>query len=234
LLKLRRRDELSDEEAGVIAGLVPEPQLFDAGADIVKEGDRPTSSALLVEGFAGRYKVLEGGGRQITALHVAGDFVDLHSMLLKTMDHGVTCLTPCWVSKVPHTRLVEASERYPHLGRMFWLITLIDGAIHREWLTAMGRRTALAHMAHLICELYTLLAAVELASDFTFLAPISQSTLADVLGLSSVHVNRVLQELRATELISWQGATVKILDWDGLKKVAEFDPGYLHLHREPR
>jgi CRP-like cAMP-binding protein len=234
ILKLRRRDEVSADEERVIKELVQAPVCIAGGADIVSEGDRPISSTLLVEGFAARYKVLPHGGRQMTALHVPGDFVDLHSLLLKEMDHGVLALNECRIVKVPHALLRRLTETHAHLSRLFWLLTLVDGAIHREWVVGMGRRSAKSHMANLFCEIYSLLEVVHLAPDFEFMLPVTQNDLADILGLSSVHVNRVLQELRASELVSWVGGKMKILDWAGLRDAAEFDSTYLQLQREPR
>jgi CRP-like cAMP-binding protein len=234
LLKLTRRDILSGEEQGILRKLAVEPTLVPRQHDLVREGDRPNHSTLLVSGFAARYKVLEDGSRQITALHVAGDFVDLHSLLLKPMDHGVVTLSQCQVMKVPHQQLRLITEQQPHLSRLLWLNTLIDAAIHREWLVAMGRRTALSHTAHLLCEVYSLLEIVRRGANREFDFPVTQTELGDVLGLSTVHVNRVVQELRAKELISWKGTRVRILDWDTLAKIAEFNPTYLQLKSEPR
>jgi CRP-like cAMP-binding protein len=205
-----------------------------ADEDIVREGDRPTESNLLFEGFAARYKVLSNGRRQITAIHVTGDFVDLHSFLLKTMDHGILALTPCRLAVIPHAALERITEEHAHLTRLLWLSTLIDGAIHRQWLTGMGRLSATAHMAHLICELYLRLKSVGQIRDDSFPLPITQSELGDTLGLSTVHVNRVLQELRKEGLIRLRGNTLTILDLDRLQKVAEFTPTYLNLHNERR
>jgi CRP-like cAMP-binding protein len=232
--KLEARDDLSHEERRVVASIVEEPSLIGAREDLVREGDRPTSSTLLVDGFAGRYKVLKNGARQITAVHGPGDFIDLHSFLLKKMDHGVVTLTSCRIARASHEALKRVTETHPHLARMLSLMTLIDGAIHREWLVSMGRRGALGHMAHLLCEVYKQLELVNLASEGRFIFPVTQSDLADMLGLSTVHVNRVLQELRAKQLIEWQGAQVRILDWARLAATAEFDGIYLHLVKEPR
>jgi CRP-like cAMP-binding protein len=234
LLKLQCRDVISDDERRVVEELVTDPSMVPAHVDLIREGDRPTASTLIIDGFAARYKMVEDGGRQITAVHGPGDFVDLHSYLLKKMDHGIVTLTSVRIAKVAHSALVRISQTHPHLSRMFSLLTLIDGAIHREWLVAMGRRSALGHAAHLLCETYKQLEVVKLASDMEFLFPVTQAELADMLGLSIVHVNRVLQELRARELISWQGPAVTILDWNGLVEVADFDDTYLHLVREPR
>ncbi len=187
-----------------------------------------------MEGFAARYKILPSGRRQITAIHVPGDFVDLHSFLLKTMDHGVMALTACELALVPHATLLRITEEKPHLARLLWLGTLIDAAIHREWLTMMGRSSATAHMAHLICELFCRLQLVGLTDGWSFRCPLTQEELGDTLGLSTVHVNRVLKELRERKLVSWQNGIVTIANWQGLQDLGEFSELYLNLIREPR
>jgi CRP-like cAMP-binding protein len=232
--KLEQRDVLSDDERRAVANAVSRIKSFRADEDIVPDGSRPSESNLLIEGFACRSKTMADGRRQITALHVPGDFVDLHSFLLKTMDHAVVALTSCKVALVPHDTLRTITERHPHLARMLWLATLIDASIHREWMTGMGRRTALGQVAHLVCELFLRLQVVGLTEGSSFRLPITQQELGDMLGLSGVHINRVLMELRGQSLITWRGDTVSVDDWEGLKQAAEFDPTYLHLQQEPR
>jgi len=234
LLKLRQRDDVSAEEEKVVEDLVARTKHVAARSDLVSEGDRPKHSTLIIEGFAARYRQLPDGSRQLTSIHVPGDFVDFHSFLLKEMEHGITALTDCYVVEVPHASLKTVSETHPHLMRLFNLCALIDGAIHREWLVSMGRRRAPMHLAHLICEIYELLEAVQLASNHELRFPITQIDLADILGLSAVHTNRVLQELRRSQLITWDGAVIKILDWPRLRDFADYDNRYLHLVREPR
>jgi CRP-like cAMP-binding protein len=232
--KLEERDRLSEEEKQVLAAALGPSKTVSADTDMVREGDRPSESTLLVEGFAARYKVLQSGKRQITAIHVPGDFVDLHGFLLKKMDHAIAALTPCTVATVPHETLRRITERHPHLARLLWLSTLIDSAIHREWLVAMGRRSAKEHMAHLFCELYLRLQLVGLTKDNSYEMPITQAELGDTLGISTVHVNRVVQELRAEGLITWRGNRLAVDDWDRLRQVAEFTPTYLSLFNERR
>ncbi len=234
VLKLERHDLLSPDEKRVLESAVSRSREFRADEDIVREASRPTESHLLLEGFAARYKILMNGRRQITALHLPGDFVDLHSYLLEKLDHGVIALTSCHVAVVPHDHLRRITESHPHLARLLWLTTLVDGATHREWLVAMGRRSALGHFAHLICELFLRLQAVGQTDGYSFLLPATQAELGDTLGISTVHVNRVVQELRTDRLITWQGETVTILDWERLRQVADFDPTYLYLEPEPR
>jgi CRP-like cAMP-binding protein len=232
--KLEERDVLSAEEKEVLSSALSRPRSVKADEDMVREGDRPSESILIVEGFASRYKVLQSGRRQITAIHVPGDFVDLHGFLLKKMDHAVGTLTPCTIATIPHEKLRDITERYPHLTRLLWLSTLVDSSIHREWLVAMGRRSAREHMAHIVCELFVRLELVGLTQGDTFQMPVTQAELGDTLGISTVHVNRVLQELRGEGLITWRGEKLTIHDFERLKEVAEFDPTYLSLSHEPR
>lgn len=232
--KLERRDAIPPEEREALLHAAGAEVTFPAGADLVREGDRPDVSTLVVSGFTTRYRVLSDGQRQITAVHVPGDFVDLHSFVLKEMDHSVGALSACRVIQFPHQRLTTITERYPHLTRLLWLMTLLDSAIHREWIVAMGRRSAGAQMAHLVCELYVRLGVVGLVRDDSFTLPMTQTELGDALGISAVHVNRVLQELRSENLFTWHNQVLHILDWPRLQERAEFDPRYLHLQLEPR
>lgn len=232
--KLEQRDVLnSDERAVLTAAFDPVPKSYPAGSDLVTEGSRPSSSTLVLSGFTTRYRLLEDGKRQITAVHVPGDFVDLPSFLLKVMDHAVGALSPVTVATVPHANLRRITEGYPHLGRMLWFMTLLDSSILREWVVGMGRRTAPEHLAHFICEMVVRLRIAGLA-DLSFDLPLTQMELGDALGLSAVHINRTLQELRSEHLFTWEGQRIEVLDWDRLKSRARFDPLYLHLEREPR
>ncbi len=231
--KLERRDVLTDTERATLADLLEPPRQVKAQSDIVSEHSRPDHSTLLLSGFAGRYVTLADGRRQITQIGVAGDFVDLHSLLMKQMDHGVVALTDVVVANAPHAGLRKITQDHPHLTRVLWLDTIVDAAIHRQWMAAMGRRTGLAQLAHLLAELYLRLEVVDLARENVFELPLSQAVLGDALGLSAVHVSRLVVDLRESGLVQWVHPNVRITDWDGLVRVAEFDPTYLRLHREP-
>jgi CRP-like cAMP-binding protein len=231
---LGQHDALSEEEKALLAGAMSVERYVATGEDIVSEGTRPGFSTMIIDGLAARYKVLEDGGRQFTSLQVAGDFVDLHAFLLKTMDHGIIALSPCHVLAAEHSKLKMITERAPHLTRLLWLDTLVDGAIHREWIVAMGRRSKTSHLAHLICELFVRLQVVKKTRDMSFHLPLSQAELADVLGLSVVHMNRVIGTLRRMEMVNWTNHMITILDWPRLVEIAEFDPTYLSMSREPR
>ncbi len=234
-IALERRDRLSPEEAAVIDRLIDRrPVPVPAGTDLVRDGERPEHSTLMLSGFSARYNVLNDGKRQISAVHVPGDFVDLHSLLLDPMDHSVLALTDSQVVQVPHARLRELTETHPHLTRLLWTLTVIDAAIFRQWLVASGHLPAVAQIAHFFCELWTRLSAVGLAAENSFDLPISQADLGDAMGRSAVHVNRCLMALRRERLLDWTGGRAKILDWGGLQARAEFDAAYLSLEPHPR
>ena len=225
--KLLRQGSLSAGEVGVLEAAAGRTATLPGNKDIVEEGSSPKESCLLIGGFAARYKQLQSGGRQITALHVPGDFVDLHSFLLQPMDHSIIALSDCKVVYFPHTALHQITEKHPGLTRMLWADTLRDGAIHREWLVAMGRLSAEQHTAHFLCELYLRLGAIGLVQDDSFALPLTQSTMADTMGLSHVHMNRALQALRAKQAVSFERGMVVIKNFEALAKFAEFDPTYL-------
>ncbi|WP_134495982.1 Crp/Fnr family transcriptional regulator [Microvirga pakistanensis] len=232
--KFEQFDRISDRERQLLEEIIVRQRAVSRGEDMLREGDRPTESTVLITGFAVRYSLLRNGKRQITALHVPGDFVDLHSFLVKKMDHAVMAITPCTVGMVPHETLHGISESHPHLARLLAVNIAVDGAIHRQWIVAMGRRSALEHTAHLLCELFLRLQVVGLTEGYSFKLPLTQAELGDSLGLSTVHVNRVLQDLRKENLITWRGETVVITDWPRLQEVAEFDPTFLSLEVQPR
>ncbi len=232
--KLEKRDAISEDERKLLQRAISRVKEYKPGEDVIRQGHRPTESALVLYGLTGRYRMLPSGAHQITSIHVPGDFVDLHGFLLKQMDHSVTALTPCKFAMVPHETLAEITEKYPHLTRLLWLDTVIDAAIHREWLVVLGRRQAIGKVAHFLCEMYLRLGSVGLADQTSFRLGLRQTDLGDVLGLSVVHVNRVVQSLRKQGLITWKGDVVTIEKWDQLVKVGEFEPSYLNLIFEPR
>ena len=234
LLKLRRRDVVGEQEERALRAAVSEIREYDAGRTIIRAGVTMNESSLQISGFSCRYKDLADGQRQIMETHVPGDFVDLHSFLLKRLEHGVAALTPTRIAVVPHEALKRITEQHPHLARMLWFSTLLDAAIHREKILSVGRRTALARIAHLLCELFVRLEVVGLAGSDSYKLPLTQADLADATGLTSVHVNRMLKKLRDDGLLTFRTGEVAIHDWEGLQRAGEFDPSYLFLERRPR
>ena len=223
---------LTAEERAALLRLPMRLQTVPPRHDIVVEGDTPSECCLVVEGFVCRYTLTAEGKRQIHSFHIPGDIPDLQSLHLTVMDHSLGTITASKLAFMAHEDLRRLIRDYPRLGDLFWRDTLIDAAVFRQWMVSMGRRSAYSHMAHLLCELLVRLRAVELVEDHTFKLPVTQVDLADALGLSTVHVNRVLQELRGNGLITLRGGAVHVLDWDGLQQAGEFDPTYLHLKKK--
>ncbi|RYD89702.1 MAG: Crp/Fnr family transcriptional regulator [Sphingomonadales bacterium] len=229
LMKLRARDPVSAIEEAAIRESIADVVHYPADHTFIRAGQKLTYSTLLVEGLMCRYKDLSDGQRQITEIHVPGDFADLHSFTLKHLDHNVMTLTPCTIARSPHDRIQKLCEEFPRLARIFWFSTNLDACIHREWEVSLGRRNALERTAHLLCELHVRLGLVGLADDTGYALPLTQAELAECLGLTSVHVNRVLRELREAGLVEFRGGRVVLGNIAGLRRVAEFDPAFLYL-----
>ncbi|MDF2799717.1 MAG: fnrL [Devosia sp.] len=232
--RLRVRDTLGQAEREALSAVAGQTVYFAPGEMMARYGSSPSKSLLLVQGMAARQNTVESGQQQITAFHIAGDFVDLHSFLLSKLDHDVRAMSAVAAVEFPHDGLRRITEEFPHLTRLLWLSTLLDGAIHRQWLVAMGRLTAIAHMAHLFCEHFVRSDNVGLVEDMSFPFEITQQELADALGLSNVHVNRTLQELRRQDLVSWDTKRVRVIDWKRLQEVGQFDPIFLDVVQTPR
>ncbi|MDB5475509.1 MAG: cyclic nucleotide-binding protein [Phenylobacterium sp.] len=231
--KLEHGAPLSDEEKDALAKLMVGARPVGAHEDLIAEGDAPEHVHVVLEGFACRYKMLPDGGRQIMAWLVPGDFCDLHVSLLGEMDHAIATLTPSVIAFLPRNGLEVLAEDHPTLTRALWWATLVDEAVLREWLVNMGRRPSPQRIAHMFCEVRARLHAVDLAPDAIMEFPLSQTDLADSAGISSVHVNRVLQQLRDEGLITWRGGVLQVLDVGALEAFAGFDANYLHLKGPP-
>lgn len=225
--KLEQFTPLSDLEKQIAMRAFVRTRHVSARQDIVVDGSLPTDINLLSEGFACRYKLLSDGRRQIMAVLLPGDICDLRALLLCRMDHGVAALGPCQIAVIPHQKLLEIIEKHPRIGMALWADTMFDAAIYRAWMTNIGRLSAHARIAHLLCELFMRLHVVGLPKGASFELPMTQTDIGDAMGLSTVHVNRTLQQLRAKRLISLRSHVVVVHDWSRLQAVAEFDPSYL-------
>ncbi|WP_206667569.1 Crp/Fnr family transcriptional regulator [Muricoccus nepalensis] len=226
--KLQSITRLTAEEREAILDLPMTVRSYVRGQDIVRDGDRPSECCLILAGFAFRYKLLPDGRRQIMAFHTPGDMPDLQSLHLQVTDHGVAAMMPTQAAFISHKKMQVLTGRFPGLLHAFWRDTLIDAAIVREWLVGNGRRDAHERIAHLICEMLLRFKGVGLAPSDTFNLPATQADIADALGLSNVHVNRVLQDFRRDGLITWTNYTVSVLKWDELQVRGTFDATYLH------
>lgn len=227
--KLESIFPITDQEKQALQDLPVQVVGLKPGLDIVRIGERPSQCCLILEGFTCVYKLTSEGRRQIIALHVPGDMPDLQSLHLAVMDISIAPISPCKVGFIQHDNLRRVCERYPRLTAAFWRETLVDASIYREWLLNIGQREAYPRMAHLLCEFLMRLKAVGLAEDGTFDLPITQAELADAIGITSVHMNRVFQALRGNGLIQTKRTQVTVPDWKRLKEAGEFDPLYLHL-----
>jgi CRP-like cAMP-binding protein len=223
---------LTDDERQALETLPMQIVVIKENQDIVRVGDSPSRSCVLLSGFTCTYKMTGDGKRQIMAFNIPGDIPDLQSLHLEVLDNSLGTLTPCRVGFIPHEALRDLCVRYPRITAAFWRETLIDAAIFREWVMNVGQREAYERMAHLFCELMVRLRAVGLADDHGCDLPITQGEFADAIGVSTVHVNRVLQEMRANGLIELKGDRLNIPDWETLKRTGDFDPTYLHLKRD--
>ena len=230
--KLRFHGPLSDEDRQALLDLPNTPKTLDAHAYVIREGDKPTHSCLLLDGFIYRHKVVGDGGRQICSIHMRGDVVDLQNALLEYADHSVQALTPCEVAFIPHEAIRKIASERLAIARAMWLETLVDGSIFREWLTNIGRRPARRRLAHLLCEFSVRLEAAGLGKRDRYTLPMTQEQLADCTGLTPVHINRTLREMDFEGLLTRTSRSVTVNDWDKLVAVADFRPDYLHLPKE--
>jgi CRP-like cAMP-binding protein len=228
VLKLEHGAALTDEDRRSLEKILGDVRHHPARHDIIREGDRPDHVHVVLEGFVFRYKMLPDGRRHIMAYLVPGDLCDLHVSILGEMDHSIATAGPCRVAYIARHTINELTERHPRITRALWWATLVDEGILLEWLVNM-ERDAEQQIAHLFCELLVRLQSVGLADENSYELPVTQAELGDTLGMSTVHVNRTLQELRRKGLLTLKGKQLTIHDVDGLKKFSGFDPNYLHL-----
>jgi CRP-like cAMP-binding protein len=227
--KLESIVRLSDAERTALETVPMQIQTIKPDQDIVREGDRPSRCFAVLDGYTATYKMTGEGKRQIHNWHVPGDIPDLQSLHLEVLDVSIATLTPCRVGFIQHEPLRDLCRTHPRIMEVFWRETLIDAAIFREWMTNIGRREAYSRLAHILCEWMVRLKAVGLVEDLTCDLPMTQNELADAMGISTVHVNRTLQELRGDGLIMLQGSRLQVQDWEQLKQAGDFDPAYLHF-----
>lgn len=230
--KIELANPLTEGERGALRTVGGHEVRLSARTDIVKEGDAPGFTTVLLEGLVFRHKTPADGHRQIMAFHVPGDWPDLHSYFLPRMDHSLTAMTDCRVAQIPHPRLRQLIEEHPRLGQLLWRETMVDSTIFREWVVNLGSRDAFKRTAHLFCELREKMVAVGVSDGSSLELPMTQADLADTVGVSVVHMNRTLQSLRAEGAISLSRGRLQIPDWERLKQMGGFDPAYLHIDSE--
>jgi CRP-like cAMP-binding protein len=229
ITKLTRSNRLDADDIEAIRRLPMRVNELGPKQKIVADGTRPAECCLLGEGFAVRSKMTPSGERQILSLHIPGEIPDLQSLHLHVMDHDLVTLTSCTLGFISHDNIRQLSRKQPNLADAFWRETLIDAAIFREWLVNLGRRPALPRLAHLLVELYRRLEAIGRASGGEFELPVTQEQLAECLGLSAVHLNRVLQGLRRKGVQKANRQSHQLIVLGFLEQLSGFDPTYLHL-----
>ena len=223
----RLRQAMSDREKRLLEDLVDDPVELEDGHTILQRGHLCSHSTMLIEGFLLR-RIEQDGEPSIVALQVPGDFADLHAFALKRLDHDLVTLGPARVGRVPHDRLQAVVAQEPHLARLLWFSTLLDAAIHREWIVSLEALDAPRRTAHLLCEIDYRLEQVGLAEPGRMKTPLTQVHLAKMVGISAVHMNRVVRELRERELADIQRGTVVVPDRARLCAYARFEPDYLY------
>ena len=227
--RLRRCTKLTDEDLHVVGAVPIKTVQYEPREDIVREGDYSGHCFIILNGVSCSYKSTGKGERQITAFHIAGDVPDLNSLHLDTRDTSYRAVSACTVGFVRHGAMHTICAGSYDIAGALWRMTLIDGAVFREWEVNLGRREAKAAMAHLLCEQYYRFMAVGLVDGTSFKFPVTQQEMGEALGLSAVHVNRTVQYLRAKRLVEFENGRVAIPDISALAAEGDFQPDYLHL-----
>lgn len=233
LARILRHSRLTSEEQQAILGLRSHAAQFAARRDIVTPGQLVDHACLIVKGLAARFDLMRDGRRQVTALHIPGDMCDLHSVVQPRTAWSITSMTATTVLHVPHVDLRQIAIHYPAIAMAFWRDTAADAAVLAKWVGNLGRKDAQARLAHLFCEIGYRMELIGMGSRQCFNLPLTQEQLADVTGLTAVHVNRTLQALRESGALSFQAGVAQIHDMDRIVALGEFDPNYLRLQAEP-
>jgi CRP-like cAMP-binding protein len=226
--KLNGFANLTPQEVKVLAAATAAPVKYAAKRDLIREGDQPGPVFVVLEGWACRYKILPNGARQVLAYLMPGDACDLHVGLLDEMDHSIQTITPALVATIDRIEMDGIMDGYPGIAKAMYLCQLIDEGTMRAWITSMGRRASIERAAHLMCELYLRARNIGLTLEPRFALPLSQSMLADSLGMTPVHLNRVMRELRDSGAMTLQRGSLNIEDPARLIRIAGFDENYLH------
>lgn len=226
--KLRGFAKLDHDDVAALVQATANGRNVPRKTDLIREGDRPGPVFVILEGWAIRYKILPAGTRQVLAFLMPGDACDLHVGYLAEMDHGIQTIGPAVVATIDRTDMEELLDRRREVARAMYTSQLVDEGTMRAWITSMGRRTSTERVAHLMCELYLRARNIGLPSEDKLVLPLSQILLADAVGMTAVHLNRVLKELRKLEIMRLEGGHLVIADPIRLANVAGFDENYLH------
>ncbi|MBR2173411.1 Crp/Fnr family transcriptional regulator [Sphingopyxis sp.] len=226
--KLQNFGHLGPDDVAALAAATAAPRMVGARRDLIREGDQPGPVFVILDGWACRYKILPSGTRQVLAFLMPGDSCDLHAGLLAEMDHSIQTVTPALVATIDRIQMDRIMDRHPAVARAMYVGQLIDEGTMRAWITSMGRRASIERVAHLMCELYLRARNIGLINEDRLRLPLSQLLLADALGMTAVHLNRVLKELRLSGAMNLQRGSLEITDPVKLIQIAGFDENYLH------
>jgi CRP-like cAMP-binding protein len=231
--KLKEHSRLTIEDLAAINSLSHSVRKLESNEDLIRQGDDPDVSAVVLSGMVARYHLLQNGARQYLSFHLTGDMPDSQALFIEKMDHAVCAIGPALIASIPHKELLSTFKRRPSVAFAIWRETLIDASIFREAITNNSARTRPARMAHLFCELFYRARASGLAQGNTFAAPISLVQLGETLGMSIATVNRSLQGLRTSRTMEFQRGVIQIKNWERLVEIAQFNPSYLHQKKPP-
>jgi len=226
--KLSRFATLNEGDIAALTKATANARWVAARHDLIREGDRPGPVFVILEGWACRYKILPGGTRQILAYLMPGDSCDLHISLLAEMDHSIQTIARARVATIDRVQMDATLERHPGIAKAMYIGQLVDEGILRAWITSMGRRASIERVAHLMCELYLRARSIGLTEETHLELPLSQAMLADSLGMTAVHLNRVLKRLRLDKAMTLKRGSLTIADPPKLAQMAGFDDNYLH------
>ena len=226
---LSRVGELSPQDCEAIQGIKGEVRFVRRQEDIAKAGTAPVFSVLVLKGFLQRYNSRRDGSRQIHSFYIAGDAPSFESLHLDKMDYSLGAVVHSEVAIIPHGELMALMRDRPAVQALVWRSSLRQSSLYREWLTRNSRLPADGAMAHLFCELYARSLVAGLVEQKSCEVPLTQEMLADALGLTGVHVNRTLQQLRETGMVDHKSGRLFVHDARKLADFADFDPSYLHL-----
>lgn len=226
--KLQNFGRVGPDEVAALAAATSAPRMVGARRDLIREGDQPGPVFVILEGWACRYKILPSGTRQVLAFLMPGDSCDLHVGLLAEMDHSIQTITPALVATIDRIQMDMIMDSHRAVAKAMYVAQLIDEGTMRAWITSMGRRASIERVAHLMCELYLRARNIGLITEARLRLPLSQLLLADELGMTAVHLNRVLKELRLSGAMSLQRGSLEITDPIKLIQIAGFDENYLH------
>ncbi|WP_315756332.1 MULTISPECIES: Crp/Fnr family transcriptional regulator [unclassified Bradyrhizobium] len=234
ITKLKEHSQLSNDDVAEIKTLSFAPRELVDHEDLIRQGDEPDRSVVVLSGWVARYHLLPSGARQYLSFHMPGDWPDAQALFLNRMDHAVCAIGPAAVASVLHKELIRAMSRRPALGFAIWRETLMDAAIFREAITNNSARSKPARLAHLFCELFYRARVPGLVRNSQLRLPVSLIQLGEALGMAIATVNRTLLELRASRAVDFRSGTLTVHDWPRLSEIGEFDPAYLHLTKQQR